>query len=246
MKDIKFFCYPIFQNYITPKLNIMIENVDFMQTMATTANLALWTTMILLVIGLPAAYALAYNDFKGKSAVEALICMPMVLPPTVLGFYILLIYSPQNFLGASLERYFDLRLAFSFTGVLIASVICSMPFMLQPLQNGLALLPKNYREAAYTMGKSKITTFFRVLLPNIKGSIISAIAMTFAHCMGEFGIVLMVGGNMPGNTRVASIALYDEVQSLNYDVANQYAFIMFVISFIALTVIYSINKRRHA
>ncbi len=224
----------------------MIENVDFMQTMATTANLALWTTMILLVIGLPAAYALAYNDFKGKSAVEALICMPMVLPPTVLGFYILLIYSPQNFLGASLERYFDLRLAFSFTGVLIASVICSMPFMLQPLQNGLALLPKNYREAAYTMGKSKITTFFRVLLPNIKGSIISAIAMTFAHCMGEFGIVLMVGGNMPGNTRVASIALYDEVQSLNYDVANQYAFIMFVISFIALTVIYSINKRRHA
>ena len=121
-----------------------------------------------------------------------------------------------------------------------------MPFMLQPLQNGLALLPKNYREAAYTMGKSKITTFFRVLLPNIKGSIISAIAMTFAHCMGEFGIVLMVGGNMPGNTRVASIALYDEVQSLNYDVANQYAFIMFVISFIALTVIYSINKRRHA
>lgn len=223
----------------------MIENSDFIQTIVTTANLALWTTVILLIVGLPAAYALAYNEFRGKSAIEALICMPMVLPPTVLGFYILLIYSPQNFFGAWLERYFDLRLAFSFSGVLIASVICSLPFMLQPLQNGLALLPKNYREAAYTMGKSKFTTFFRVLMPNIRGSIISAIAMTFAHCMGEFGIVLMVGGNMPGNTRVASIALYDEVQSLNYDIANQYAFIMFVISFLALTVIYSINKTRH-
>ena len=200
----------------------MIGSGDFLQTMATTGNLALWTTVILLIIGLPVAYFLAYGDFKGKSAVEALICMPMVLPPTVLGFYILLAYSPQNGFGAFLERYFDLRLAFSFTGVLIASVICSMPFMIQPLQNGLALLPSSYREASYTMGKSKIVTFFRVLLPNIKGSIITAIAMTFAHCMGEFGIVLMVGGNMPGNTRVASIALYDEVQSLNYEAANQY------------------------
>ncbi len=222
----------------------MIGSGDFLQTMATTGNLALWTTVILLIIGLPVAYFLAYGDFKGKSAVEALICMPMVLPPTVLGFYILLAYSPQNGFGAFLERYFDLRLAFSFTGVLIASVICSMPFMIQPLQNGLALLPSSYREASYTMGKSKIVTFFRVLLPNIKGSIITAIAMTFAHCMGEFGIVLMVGGNMPGNTRVASIALYDEVQSLNYEAANQYAVLMFVVSFIALTVIYSINKSR--
>ena len=212
--------------------------------MAPTGNLALWPPVIFLIIGLPVAYFLAYGDFKGKSAVEALICMPMVLPPTVLGFYILLAYSPQNGFGAFLERYFDLRLAFSFTGVLIASVICSMPFMIQPLQNGLALLPSSYREASYTMGKSKIVTFFRVLLPNIKGSIITAIAMTFAHCMGEFGIVLMVGGNMPGNTRVASIALYDEVQSLNYEAANQYAVLMFVVSFIALTVIYSINKSR--
>ena len=222
----------------------MIANADFIQTMATTGNLALWTTIILLIIGLPIAYFLAYGDFKGKSAVEALICMPMVLPPTVIGFYILLAYSPHNSFGAMLEQYFDIRLAFSFTGVLIASVICSMPFMIQPLQNGLALLPSSYREASYTMGKSKTITFFKVLLPNIKGSIITAIAMTFAHCMGEFGIVLMVGGNMPGNTRVASIALYDEVQSLNYEAANQYALLMFVVSFIALTIIYSINKSR--
>ncbi len=221
----------------------MTDN-DFLQTILTTGNLALWTTIILLIIGLPIAYLLSYNDFKGKSAIEAIICMPMVLPPTVLGFYILVAYSPQNFFGAWLEQYFDLRLAFSFTGVLIASVICSLPYMIQPLQNGLTLLPASYREAAYTMGKSKTQTFVRVLLPNIKGNIITAIAMTFAHCIGEFGIVLMVGGNMPGDTRVASIALYDEVQSLNYDQANKYAFIMFVVSFIVLTTIYSINKRQ--
>lgn len=222
----------------------MMTDNDFLQTILTTGNLALWTTIILLIIGLPIAYLLSYNDFKGKSAIEAIICMPMVLPPTVLGFYILVAYSPQNFFGAWLEQYFDLRLAFSFTGVLIASVICSLPYMIQPLQNGLTLLPASYREAAYTMGKSKTQTFVRVLLPNIKGNIITAIAMTFAHCIGEFGIVLMVGGNMPGDTRVASIALYDEVQSLNYDQANKYAFIMFVVSFIVLTTIYSINKRQ--
>ena len=221
----------------------MITENDFLQTILTTGNLALWTTVILLMIGMPIAYILSYSDFKGKSALEAIICMPMVLPPTVLGFYILVAYSPQNFLGGWLEQYFDLRLAFSFTGVLIASVICSLPYMIQPLQNGLTLLPTSYREAAYTMGKGKAETFFRVLLPNIKGNIITAIAMTFAHCIGEFGIVLMVGGNMPGDTRVASLALYDEVQSLNYEQANKYALIMFVVSFVVLTTIYSINKR---
>ncbi len=221
----------------------MIDS-DFLQTIWTTGRLAFWTTVILLIIGLPVAYLLSYTNFRGKSALEAIICMPMVLPPTVLGFYILVAYSPQNFFGEALERYFDIRLAFSFTGVLIASVICSLPYMIQPLQNGLTLLPSSYREAAYTMGKGKTLTFFRVLLPNIKGNIITAIAMTFAHCIGEFGIVLMVGGNMPGDTRVASIALYDEVQSLNYAQANKYALIMFLVSFVALTTIYSINKRQ--
>ena len=116
----------------------MITENDFLQTILTTGNLALWTTVILLMIGMPIAYILSYSDFKGKSALEAIICMPMVLPPTVLGFYILVAYSPQNFLGGWLEQYFDLRLAFSFTGVLIASVICSLPYMIQPLQNGTA------------------------------------------------------------------------------------------------------------
>ncbi len=115
--------------------------------------------------------------------------------------------------------------------------------MIQPLQNGLRALPDSLREASYTLGKSKITTFFRVLLPNIRSSLITAIALTFAHCIGEFGIVLMVGGNMPGETRVASIAIYDEVQSLNYDTANRYAFVLFIASFIILSLIYTINKK---
>ncbi|MBP1613932.1 MAG: molybdate transporter, inner rane subunit [Bacteroidetes bacterium] len=218
-------------------------NSDFIQTLVTTGKLAFWTTLILFLLGLPIAYFLAYSRFRLKAIIEALISMPMVLPPTVLGFYILVAYSPQNWFGQMMEQWFDVRLAFSFGGVLIASIICSLPFMIQPLQNGLASLPSSLKEASYTMGKSSLTTFFRVLLPNIRGSIIIAVAMTFAHCVGEFGIVLMVGGNMPGTTRVASIALYDEVQALNYKAANQYALVLFLASFVVLTIIYSINKK---
>lgn len=221
-----------------------MEHSDFLQTLITTGRLAFWTTFILLIIGLPIAYFLAYSRFKLKPVIEALISMPMVLPPTVLGFYILVAYSPQNWFGKILEEWFDVRLAFSFSGILIASVLCSLPFMIQPLQNGLAALPGSLKEASYTMGKSSFTTFFKVLLPNIQSSVVIAIAMTFAHCVGEFGIVLMVGGNMPGQTRVASIALYDEVQVLNYQAANQYALILFVTSFIVLTLIYSIHRKK--
>lgn len=218
-------------------------NSDFVQTLITTGKLAFWTTLILFILGLPIAYFLAYSKFRLKSVIEALISMPMVLPPTVLGFYILVAYSPQNWFGQMMEQWFDVRLAFSFAGVLIASIICSLPFMVQPLQNGLAALPSSLKEASYTMGKSSLTTFFKVLLPNIRGSVIIAVAMTSAHCVGEFGIVLMVGGNMPGATRVASIALYDEVQALNYKAANQYALVLFLASFVVLTIIYSINKK---
>jgi molybdate transport system permease protein len=169
--------------------------------------------------------------------------MPMVLPPTVLGYYLLVAFSPQNAFGAWLERAFDVRLAFSFTGVLIASIIAGLPFMIQPLQNGFTALPETLREAAYTLGKSKTATFFRVLLPNIKPSIITGIALTFAHCIGEFGIVLMVGGSIPGETRIASIAIYDEVQTMNYTAANQYSLTLFLISFALLIIIYSIKKK---
>lgn len=218
-------------------------NDDFLQTLIATGRLAFWTTLILFVIGLPIAYFLAYSKFRLKAIIEALISMPMVLPPTVLGFYILVAYSPQNWFGKMMEQWFDVRLAFSFSGILIASILCSLPFMIQPLQNGLLALPPSLKEAAYTMGKSRLTTFIKVLLPNIYNSIIIAATMTFAHTVGEFGLVLMVGGNMPGATRVASIALYDQVQALNYKEANQYALVLFIISFLVLSIVYSIQKK---
>lgn len=217
---------------------------DFINTLLLTGKLAGWTTTILFIIGFPIAYLLAYQRFWFKSLVEAIISMPMVLPPTVLGFYMLVAYSPQNAFGGFLEKYLDLRLAFSFEGVLLASVVFSLPFMIQPLQNGLTAIPVSFREAAYTLGKTKTETFFRVLVPNMIPSIVTALAMTFAHCIGEFGVVIMVGGNMPGETRVASIAIYDEVQALNYDVANQYSLVLFLISLAILTLIYSINGKK--
>lgn len=215
---------------------------DFLQTMLLTGKLAVWTTSLLLIIGFPLAYLIAFKRFFLKSLLEALINMPMVLPPTVLGFYMLVAYSPENAFGGFLEQYFDVRLAFSFGGVLLASIIFSLPFMVQPLQNGLTSIPESLREASATLGKSPFTTFFRVLVPNMIPSIITAVAMTFAHCIGEFGVVIMVGGNMPGETRVASIAIYDEVQAMNYGTANKYSLVLFLISLILLTIIYSMNS----
>jgi molybdate transport system permease protein len=216
---------------------------QFIQTLWITFKLAGLTTIILLSIGLPFAWWLAYTKVRIKPFIEALVSMPMVLPPSVIGYYILIVYSPRNGLGEWLWRVFDVRLAFTFEGVLIASVIFSLPFMVQPLQNGLQSLPDSLREASYTLGKSKWITFSSVLLPNIRPSVITAVALTFAHSIGEFGIVLMVGGNMVGETRVASIAIYDEVQALNFKVANQYALILFLISLTLLTIIYSVNKK---
>jgi len=218
-------------------------DLQFVQTLFLTLKLALFTTIILLAIGLPLALWLSVSRAKIKPLIEALVSMPMVLPPSVIGYYMLLVYSPQNWFGKFLDKFFDVRLAFTFEGVLIASVIFSLPFMVQPLQNGLVSLPPSLREASYTLGKSKWATFFKVLLPNIKPSLITAVALTFAHSIGEFGIVLMVGGNMPGETRVASIAIYDEVQALNFKAANRYAIILFLTSLVLLTTIYSVNKK---
>ena len=216
---------------------------EFLITLWITFKLASLTTIILFFIGLPFSYLLAYSDFSLKPVVEALVSMPLVLPPSVLGYYILVAYSPRYWFGNMLDRFFNARLAFSFEGILIASVIFSLPFMIQPLQNGLRSLPRQIKEASYTLGKSKTVTFFHVLLPNIRSSVITALALTFAHSIGEFGMVLMVGGNMPGKTRVASVAIYDEVQSLNFHAANKYALVLFAVSFVLLVFIYSINRK---
>jgi molybdate transport system permease protein len=215
---------------------------EFIETLWVTLKLATFTTVTLLVTGIPLAYFLAYTRFKWRPLIEAIVSMPMVLPPSVLGYYVLVAYSPRHGFGRMLNEVFDLRLAFSFEGILIASVLFSLPFMVQPVQNGFRSLPDNLREASYTLGKSKTTTFFAVLLPNIKPSLITAMALTFAHCIGEFGVILMVGGDMPGETRVASIAIYDEAQSLNFATANRYAMILFAISFILLALIYAMNR----
>ena len=216
---------------------------DFVYTLVLTAKLALITTFFLVLIGLPVAYWLRYSKWKIKIFVEALTSMPMVLPPTVLGYYILVAMSPQSPLGEFVQTMFNTRLAFSFNGIVIASIIANLPFMIQPLHNGFISLPDELRQASYTMGKSKWTTFFRVLLPNIKPSIITGIALSFAHCIGEFGVVIMVGGNIANETRIASVAIYDQVQALNFEAANRYAFVLFIFSFLILLLIFSINKK---
>jgi molybdate transport system permease protein len=219
-------------------------DAEFIQTLLVTGKLAFFTTLFLLIMGMPLACWLAFYDFRIKPLIEAFISMPMVLPPTVLGFYMLSLYSPDNWPGRFLIEHFDTRLAFSFEGLVIASVVFGLPFMVQPLQNGLSALSPSLRQASYTLGKSKTTTFFKVVLPNIRPSVITAVAMTFAHCIGEFGVVMMVGGNMPGETRVASIAIYDEVQALNFGEANKYSLILFLFSLFILTIIFSINGKK--
>lgn len=199
-----------------------------------TLKLSAIATLILLVISIPLAYWLAYSKKRVKPIIETLVSMPLVLPPTVLGFYLLVVFSPNNFLGALLDDWFGLKLIFSFEGLVLASIIYSLPFMVQPIQSGFANLPPNLSEASYVLGSSKFKTLIKVLLPNIKSSLLTGIVLTFAHTIGEFGVVLMIGGNIPDKTRVASIAIYDEVESLNYAAANQYSLILFSIAFIIL------------
>lgn len=211
------------------------------QPLVLTFKLALITSMALLVIGIPIAYWLSATKSKIKPIIEALVSMPLILPPTVLGFYLLVAFSPGNGFGKWLEDWFGLRLIFTFEGLVFASMIYSLPFMVQPIQSGFAGLPNQLKEASYILGKSKWVTLWKILLPNIKNSIITGAVLSFAHTIGEFGVVLMIGGNMPGITKVVSIAIYDEVESLNYGVANAYSLTLFLICFIILLTIYAIN-----
>ncbi len=206
-----------------------------------TAKLALVTTMILLIVSIPLAYWLAYSKSRIKPVIETLVSMPLVLPPTVLGFYLLMTFSPGNAFGSWLQDWFGIRLIFSFSGLVIGSVIYSLPFMVNPIQSGLASLPTSLTEASYVLGKSKIKTLFSVLLPNIKPSLLTGIVLAFAHTVGEFGVVLMIGGNIPEKTKVISIAIYDEVEALNYSNAHTYSLILVIITFIVLLSVYLIN-----
>lgn len=208
-----------------------------------TLKLALITTLILLSIAIPLCYWLTYSRFRFKSLIEAGISLPLVLPPSVLGFYILIAFSPENAFGKMLSDYLDLRLVFTFEGLILASVLYSLPFMVNPILSGLKNLPNSLQEAAFTLGKSRFTTILKIILPNIRPSLLTGIIMTFAHTIGEFGVVLMVGGSIPNETKVVSIAIYDEVEAMNYHNANVYSGILFVFSFLILLTVHLINNK---
>jgi molybdate transport system permease protein len=211
------------------------------QPLWLTFKLAFVTTLALLLVSLPLAYWLVHSKSKLKPVVATLVSMPLVLPPTVLGFYFLLAFSPGNAFGEWIDHWLGIQLVFSFGGLVLASVLYSLPFMVHPVQAGLSSLPESLKEASYVMGKSRWATLWRVQLPNIKASLLTGIVLAFAHTVGEFGVVLMIGGNIPGKTRVASIAIYDEVEALNYASANFYSAILFGITFVILLLVYLIN-----
>lgn len=206
-----------------------------------TLELALVTTLILLLVSIPLAYWLAFTKAKVKPVVETLVSMPLVLPPTVIGFYFLVAFSPNNAFGQWLDEVLGLQLVFSFTGLVVASILYSLPFMVHPIQSGLSGIPPSLKEASYLLGKSKFQTLLKVLLPNIRPSILTGIVLSFAHTVGEFGVVLMIGGSIPGKTKVASIAIYEEVEALNYEEANRYSLVLFAITFCILLTVYLVN-----
>ena len=208
-----------------------------------TFSLAFTATLLLLIIGLPLGYWLAFTKFPFKPVLETIISMPIVLPPTVLGFYFLLVFSPSGMIGGFLEQYVGIRLVFTFHGIVVASVIYSLPFMVHPLQAGFQNAPPSIREAAYTLGKSPLNTAIRVLLPNMKPALVTGVILSFAHTVGEFGVILMIGGSIPEETRVASIAIYTEVEALRYGNAHFYAAILFAITFAILLLVFILNKK---
>jgi len=227
-----------------PKNKRWVMEGIFWETMRLTFLLAAATTACLILIGIPLAYFLAFTGWKAKPVLETLVSMPLVLPPTVIGFYMLLAFSPESPLGAFLLEQFNIRLVFTFGGLVLGSILYSLPFMVQPVQAGFENLPPNLAEASYNLGKSRGETLFRVLLPNIKPALLTGCVLSFAHTVGEFGVVLMIGGNIPGVTRVASIAIYDEVEALRYSNAFDYALMLVGFSFVILLMVYVQNRRQ--
>ncbi|HJE02709.1 Sulfate transport system permease protein CysT [Aliarcobacter thereius] len=207
-------------------------------------KLALITTLILFVLCMPLAWYLSQTKSKSKPFIEALCTMPLVVPPTVLGFYLLWGLSHNSPIGQFFQNYFGISLVFNLNGIIIASCLYSLPFMVQPLQSGFESLNKNMIEASYISGKSKFKTVLLIALPNIKPSLLTALIITFAHTVGEFGVVLMIGGSIPNETRVAAIAIYEFVEILDYKNAHIYSLIMIVMSFITLLAVYLFNGKQ--
>jgi molybdate transport system permease protein len=204
-----------------------------------TLRLAVGTTAILLVVALPLAWWIATGRGAGRALVQAVVALPLVLPPTVLGFYLLIVMGPLTAPGRLMVRLLGHPLAFSFAGLLVGSVLYSLPFAVQPLVAGFGAVDRNYVEASAGLGASPWRTFWSVVLPLTRGSLLTSAVLTFTHTVGEFGVVLMLGGNIPGATRTLAISLYDQVQEFNYAAANRTAVVLLVVSLAALVVIYS-------
>ena len=211
-----------------------------------TLKLAVLTTLVLAVLGLPLAWWLANSRWRGRALVEAIVTLPLVLPPTVLGFYLLMAASPRFAPGRAAQQLTGATLAFSFEGILLASIICNVPFAVRPFAAALAAVDRHLVEASWCLGVSKVRTFWRVTLPLAWPGVLTGLVLTFAHTVGEFGVVLMVGGNIPGVTRTLALAIYDDVQALDYASANRTALALLAFAAISLAVTYSIAELRPA
>ncbi|WP_438970278.1 molybdate ABC transporter permease subunit [Methylophaga sp.] len=210
---------------------------------AITLKLAAITTVILLLIGTPLAWWLARSQWRYKFLIETVIALPLVLPPTVLGFYLLIMLGPHGPIGGLSEALGGRPLAFTFTGLVIGSVFYSLPFVVQPLQNVFTAIGNNVMEQAATLRAGPVDRFFSVMVPMARPGFLTAAVLGFAHTIGEFGVVLMIGGNIPGSTKVISIAIYDHVESLQYTQAHWLSAILLLLSFLMLMAVYGLNRR---
>jgi len=219
-----------------------IINFDF-SPFFISLKLSMVTVIILFTICFPLALLLVYREFRIKVFIETILMLPMVLPPTVLGFCLLLLLSPNYLPGKFLNNLLGANLAFSFPGIVLASCIFSFPYMLLPLESGLSGLDKRLIESSYTLGKSPFQTLIRVMIPNMKTGIIYAVITVFAHSMGAFGVILMIGGNIPGSTKVASIAIYEGVDEMNYLKAGAFSIILLSISFVVMAIAHIMDNK---
>jgi molybdate transport system permease protein len=213
------------------------------QALALSLRLAATVSLVLLLIALPLAYWLAFTRLRGKFLLESIVALPLVLPPTVLGFYALMAMGPRGWLGRAWQSVFGHGLAFTFTGLVLASIVYSFPFAVQPLMASFESLDRRLLDASAVLGASPVRTFLRVALPLSFPGVLTAVVLSFAHTLGEFGVVLMVGGNLPGITRTVSIDIYDRVEALDYSGAHQTALLLLLISFVVLSIVYGVNRR---